>query len=93
MILIMKHSSTVRNFTGTSVQLAEEIGDLYYNALAELLGQLAAKMAADSAADSRRGRPRLAGELAACAEHLKVASQHIQSAWAICAPHVREPRE
>ena len=85
----MKHTEAVLHFSGTSAQLAEKMGDLYYDAQAELLALLADKLASDSAADDRRGRPMLAGELAASAEHLRAASQHIKTAWAICAPHVR----
>lgn len=89
----MKHTKTVRHFTGTSKELAGEMGDLYYDALAELLALLADKMSADSLADHGRGRPKLAEELSACAEHLQAASQHILTAWMICAPHVRESKE
>lgn len=87
----MKHTNVVLHFSGTSAQLAEEMGDLYYDALAELLALLAEKISADSLADHGRGRPKLAGERSACADHLQIASQHIQSAWMICAPHVRNP--
>ncbi len=89
----MKHTKTVPHFNGTNPQLAEEMGDLYYDALAELLALLADKMSADSLADHGRGRPKLAGKLSACAKHLQAASQHIQSAWMICAPHVRASKE
>lgn len=89
----MKHTTTVRDFNGTSAQLAQEMGDLYYDSLAELLTLLAQQIAADSEADLQRGRPKLAGELNGCAEHLQAAARHIQSAWTICAPHTSVPRQ
>jgi len=85
----MKHTSTVPGFDGTHEQLAERIGDLYYDALAEFLDLLANKIAVDSEADIGCGRPKLAAELAGCAEHLSQAARHIDEAWRICKPHVR----
>ena len=85
----MKHTSTVPGFAGSHEQLAVQIGDLYYDALAEFLDLLAAKMAADSKADAGRGRPKLAAELSGCAGHLTTAARHIDEAWRICRPHVK----
>jgi len=88
----MKHTDTVRQFNGTHEQLAEEIGDLYYDALADLLEKMAQKMTRDAAADLGRGRPRLASELQACSKHLSEAAQHIGEAWKICEPFARKPK-
>jgi hypothetical protein len=82
----MKHTNTVTRFQGSSDQLAEDIGDLYYDALALHLHLLAEKMAKDSIADAARGRNKLAAELMACSGNLKQAALHIDSAWSICEP-------
>jgi len=87
----MKHTRTVNRYQGTHEQLAENLGDLYYHTLADFLGLLSEKMARDAAADRGRGRPKLAAELDACAQHLDTAARHIQTAWALCEPHVRQP--
>lgn len=84
----MKHTRTVNLYQGTQAQLAENLGDLYYDTLADFLGLWSKKMARDAAADLGRGRPKLAAELDACAQHLDTAARHIQAAWDICAPHV-----
>jgi len=84
----MKHTQIIENFAGPHEQLAEDLGNLYYDALAEFLIVFAAKMARDSEADRSRGRPRLAAELDACDQHLDAAARHIRAAWDICAPHV-----
>ena len=84
----MKHTNTVPGFSGSASELADAIGDLYYDALAQHLRLLAQKMGRDSAADSGRGRHKLAGELMACAEHLAAAAGHIDQAWEICKPFV-----
>lgn len=86
----MKHTSTVKGFDGNQELLAEQIGDFYYDSLAKFLEQLARKIAADSKADAGRGRPKLAAELSGCAEHLSLAARHIDEAWRICKPHVRQ---
>lgn len=84
----MKHTRTVNHYQGTQAQLAENLGDFYYDSLADFLGLLSKKMARDATADLGRGRPKLAAELDACAQHLDAAARHIQAAWGICAPHV-----
>ena len=84
----MKHSNEIERYAGPHKQLAEDLGNLYYDALTEFLTVFAAKMARDAEADRGRGRPRLAAELDACARHLDDAARHIQTAWDICAPHV-----
>ncbi len=84
----MKHAHTVNRYSSTHEQLAEDIGNLYYDALAEFLRLFSDKLARDAIADHGRGRPKLANELEAGAQHLAAASQHIESAWRICKPYV-----
>jgi len=83
----MKHSTKIKHYTGNHAQLAEEIGDLYYNSLAEFISLLATKIAGDAKADEKRGRPKLAAELVECSRHLESASSHIRAAWHICEPY------
>ena len=89
----MKHTNTVTQFQGTPAELAEAIGDLYYDALAQHLLLLSQKMAKDSAADAGRGRHQLAAELMACSENLAQAARHIDKAWEICLPFVDAERK
>ncbi len=84
----MKHTHQIKGYTGPHQQLAEDIGDLYYDALADFLRLMADKMERDAQADAGRQRHKLATELAACAQHLQQAAEHIDVAWKICAPHV-----
>lgn len=84
----MKHTHQIKSYTGTHRQLAEDIGDLYYDALADFFRLMAEKMDRDAQADAGRGRHKLATELAACAQHLQQAAEHIDFAWTICEPHV-----
>lgn len=89
----MKHTHQIKSHSGTHRQLAEDIGDLYYDSLADFLRLMAEKMDRDAQADAGRGRHKLATQLAACAEHLQQAAGHIDVAWKICAPHVSAHQE
>lgn len=84
----MQHTTSVQRYNGTHQQLAEEMGDLYYNALAELLERLAGKLEQDAAKDTGRGRIKLAAELNRAAADLKAVAGHIQQAWRICEPYM-----
>lgn len=86
----MKHTEKVSNFVGNNRQLAEEMGDLYYDSLAELLWKLGEKLERDASSDHRRGRMKLTAELAAAADHLYAAAENIAAAWLICKPYVAE---
>jgi hypothetical protein len=83
-----KHTTQVKNFNGTHTELAENIGDLFYDSLSGLLKELSAKISSDGQKDHNRGRTKLAKELFTCAEHLNSASKHISKAWDICTPYV-----
>lgn len=89
----MKHTHQIKSYTATHRQLAEDIGDLYYDTLADFLRLMAEKVDRDAQADAGRGRHKLATQLAACAEHLQQAAGHIDVAWKICAPHVAVRQE
>jgi hypothetical protein len=66
----MNHQADVKRYPGTLADLAEEIGDLRYDALAEFLRLLHAKLDRDASKDDGRGRARLAASLRAAAHPL-----------------------
>ena len=82
----MVHNDIPRNYTGTLVKLAEEIGDLKYDALAEFLDLLAQKIKTDGDKDAARGRVKLAKKLHDCSEGLEECKVSIKGAWGICLP-------
>ncbi|OUS26952.1 hypothetical protein A9Q99_17220 [Gammaproteobacteria bacterium 45_16_T64] len=86
----MKHTNQIKGFNGSKLELAERIGDLYYDSLSELLALLSEKIKEDSEADLGRGRRNLANHLQECASSLDIASKEIESAWGICSPYVDE---
>lgn len=86
--MAMTHRADVVRYPGTLADLAGEVADLRYDALADFLRALAAKLAADADADAGRGRPKLAAALRAAGAAVGVAAADINRAWAICAPRM-----
>jgi hypothetical protein len=85
-----RHSTTLPGYEGTPAELAEAIGNLRYDALAELLGLLAAKVGRDGEKDAERGRRRLAAALRRSSEHLTHAAEEAAEAWRISEPYMRD---
>lgn len=65
-------------------KLAIEIGDLHYEALAELLDELSDKLISDAAKDRAGNRDRLAKCLEFAAEDIMHAGISIERAYDIC---------
>lgn len=82
------HARHIERYPGTLAELATELGDLRYDALAAFLTELAAKLEADSLKDAARGRQKLAAALQAAAIEVSGAAEHIATAWRICEPHM-----
>jgi len=74
----MIHNTEI-NYLGGFDKLAEDLGNLRYDALAEFLNKLSKKLNKDSEADSNRERNQLA-------KQLTYAGKHIGNAWEICKP-------
>jgi hypothetical protein len=66
--------------------LANEIGDLRYDALQEFLLCLALKLKKDSLKDRMRGRTQLANQLDEASNHIEKSVDSIEKAWIICEP-------
>lgn len=89
----MIHRDHVERYPGTLADLAADLGDLRYDALAAFLAALAAKLAHDAAGDAARGRAQLATALNAAVAHLVAAGEEVARVWAICAPYMDESGE
>jgi hypothetical protein len=86
----MIHPKQVERFNGSLTELAENLGNLQYDVLAEFLGLLALKIEQDAKNDNERGRAKLGGSLKQWADDLKNAEDAITQAWAICQPYVKD---
>lgn len=70
--------------------LAEQLGDLRYDALAGFLQAMSDKMRKDGDADLGRQRKNLARELHTSADELQAAGEAITRAWKLCAPFMEK---
>jgi len=85
-----KHTPTVKGVGLPNDVLADRIGDLYYDDLAQFLKTLSNKLSSDAKADRKRGRGKLADSLAKSAALLDKSSMAIEDAWEVCAiPTIR----
>ncbi|MGB0522824.1 MAG: hypothetical protein ACPGJS_07680 [Flammeovirgaceae bacterium] len=84
----MKHALDIAKYTGSLEELAEDIGNLRYDALEEFLGLLADKLKKDAVADYDRNREKLASKLFHAAELVDDAASEIEEAWVISAPYM-----
>jgi hypothetical protein len=84
----MVHRENIERYPGTLPELAGEVGDLRYDALAAFLHSLARKLESDGSADAGRGRTKLAAALRDGAAAVTAAASAIDRAWAISAPHM-----
>ena len=84
-----KHKKEVAGISDMKI-LAEMIGDLHYETLAELLAKLNQRIWEDSLKDRKEGRIKLAKELYRAASSLADAYNHIYDAWQISKPYMKE---
>ena len=84
-----KHTNTITKYNGTLEELAENIGDLYYDSLSEFLQLLSQKIEKDSLKDRERERIKLANFLKEASENIKNSASNISDAWDICEPYIK----
>ena len=85
----VKHPVEVERYLGKDLeQLAEDIGNLRYDALAEFLSALSYKLKRDSRADKKRGREKLAQGLDDMGYKLLLAKIDAEIIWDISKPHM-----
>lgn len=82
----MIHHNTIQKYPGSLEELAEDIGDLRYDALADFLALLTAKMHRDAVADEGRKRYKLAKSLHECSRALQESKVAVDEAWRISEP-------
>jgi hypothetical protein len=88
-----KHKRNVEGFDGSLEDLAEKLGDLHYEALAEFLDYFSKKIERDAQADEDRGRMKLSGSLLMASDELMHAQIYINNAWKISKPYMDKDRE
>ena len=72
--------------------LAELLGDLRYDGLADYLSALAEKLQRDSESDGGRGRGMLSRRLENAASGLRLAVDAVEDAWDICKDYMESEK-
>lgn len=85
----MVHKASLKYYPNLE-SLAQEIGDLRYDALEVFLHHLALKLKKDSEANAKSGRPQLANNLMNASNYLEISAIKIGRAWKICAPYLED---
>lgn len=83
-----EHKSEIEKYNGSLEELARDLGDLRYDALAEFLKNLSFKVKADGEKDGSRGRKKLAKALKNSSEKLKESAKDIDEARRISEPYM-----
>jgi len=83
----MTHQTKIKGYNSMG-KLAEDICDLRYDALAELLKAMSEKLFLDCEADEKRGRFQLSDKLWDAHSSVAEAAESIENAWKICKPHM-----
>lgn len=84
-----KHKKEVAGISDMK-ELAEMVGDLHYETLAEFLWQLNLKIHNDAIKDAHGKRFLLATALATASNKINEAAQNIESAWQISKPFMKD---
>ena len=74
-------------------ELANKIGDLHYEALAELLLLVSKKLYNDSTKDLKNKKEQLANQLLFASTEVHKSSIHIKTAWYISKPFMSKKEE
>ena len=82
-----KHPIRVSGGGATLEELAQGIGAMRYDIVAEFLHLLAEDMRRQSQNDSEKGRTRLSARLNVIAQDLDAAKHGMNAAWKICKPY------
>lgn len=88
----MEHLKKIYSESGDEIgprELAELLGDLRYDGLADYLHALSEKLSRDSVSDGGRGRGKLATYLQGASISISKAVSSIEDAWDICEPYTQ----
>ncbi len=84
-----KHKDIVEKYDGTLKDLAEDVGNLRYDALNEFLEYFSEKIHRDGEEDKTAGRTKLGEALEDSSKNLSNARKDIGKAWDICGPFMK----
>ena len=76
--------------TSYDENLPRQLANLRYDVLADFLQELRLAIAVDSYKDRSNGKVKLAEKLIKASNNLDDAKDHIEEAWEICKPHMKD---
>lgn len=85
-----KHPTHVDGYHGSLEALANAVGSMRYDKLAEFLDYLAGNVQQQAQHDAEAGKTRLSTKLNQVVKHLYEAQEDTDSAWKICKPYMNE---
>ncbi|MFH1064521.1 MAG: hypothetical protein V1729_05550 [Candidatus Woesearchaeota archaeon] len=86
----MKHQNYAKGYDGTLQELAQSIGNMRYDSVAEFIQYLSEDLKRQAEGDRNRGRPKLASKLEMTAEQLSQAKQKMDEIWTLCKPYMMD---
>jgi len=79
-----KHTPRIKGVGLELEEVAERVGDLYYDDMTRFLEALASKLKNDAKANEKRGRTKLSKHLYSSAEQIGKSADEIRQAWRLC---------
>lgn len=86
----MKHPLSVEGYDGSLRELAQAIGKMRYDRVAEFLGEFAEEFERQHEGDKAKGRARLAVLLKTVSEELELTQKQVEKIWHLCEPYMRD---
>lgn len=86
----MSHPDHVEGWNGTLEELAQAIGNMRYDTIAQFIDLLSNDIRRQSGDDWKRGRRRLSIRLNQTAHDLSLVKYGFSAAWKICEPYMDE---
>ena len=84
-----RHQTFIDGYNGSMKMLADDIGNMHYESLSELLGYLSEKLHDDAVKDRDNGRKLLSENLSKASSNIGVAQINIERAWEISKPYMK----
>ncbi len=85
-----KHTDSITHFGNDFKALAEEIGDLRYDAMYDFFVELSLKIARDAKKDRSGGREELASKLTWLSIKISECTPEVTAVWNICKPYMKD---
>ncbi len=87
----MSHPDHAIGYEGSLKDLAQEVGNMRYDSLAEFMKYLSDNLS-EQATKDQNNKPQLAAKVEESASQLNVASLEMYQAWKVAEPHMKSKK-